>query len=303
MNGDVRRGVGYAFAAYGWWGLMPLYFRAVQRVPAGEILIHRIVGCTVLLTAVMAAAGRSRDLVVAFRSPVVLRTFAFTSVLLSVNWLIYIYGIASGQTVETSLGYFINPLFSVILGMIYFGERLRPGQVVAIALATAGVIVPVVVGGRFPWIALALASSFGIYGMIRKSAPADALLGLTIETAILVPAAIGYQVYLVWAGQSVVGELDGVILALLLLSGLVTAVPLFCFGHAARLLPLSMLGFIQYLAPTLQFLTAVTLFGEAVSPMRWASFGLIWSALAIYTAESLVVATRKVEPAVAAPLD
>lgn len=282
---------------------MPFYFHAVRAVQPVELLAQRIVWCGLLIAAVIACAQRTRDLIATMRTPGLLMMFAATAALLSLNWLVYIYGIQSGQTVQTSLGYFVNPLVSVALGVAFLGERMRAGQAVALALATTGVAIPILIGGNVPWIACILAVSFGLYGLLRKTAPVDALVGLAIETFILMPVALTLLGIAQDQGTLTFAKHGATTAALVIASGIVTAVPLLCFGQAARLLPLSMLGFIQYLAPTLQFLTAVLVFGEVVSPVMWVSFGLIWLALAVYTAESLIAASRKAEPLPVAPLD
>jgi chloramphenicol-sensitive protein RarD len=292
---DSGRGVAAGLAAYGLWGLMPLYFAALRNVPAREILAQRIVWCGVFLSVLVSATRRWSDLGRCLRSGRVLGTFLLSSVLLSANWLTYIHGVVSNQTVETALGYFINPLLNVALGMIFFRERLRWFQLVALALAVAGVLNLVVMAGHFPWIALSLATSFALYGLIRKTAPADALLGLTLETFILLPPALAYVAMLFASDGLHLGSDGPRTDALLLASGVITAVPLLFFGVAARNLRLSTLGFLQYLAPTVQFVLAVTVLGEEMSPAKWGSFACIWVALAVYTFDTW----RSLRPAAA----
>lgn len=282
-SSDSRAGVLYGLAAYGCWGLMPLYFDAVRSVPAGEILAQRIVWCSVLLAIVLTLAGRWGEMFDRLRSWRVRWTFCLTAVLLSINWLTYIGGVTTGQTVETSLGYFINPLLNVVLGLVVFRERLRGGQVLAVSLAAAGVGSLVVMAGTVPWIALSIAFSFGLYGLLRKQAPVDALLGLSIETFVMAPFALGYLVWLGQRGSLSFGQADLTTRGLLLASGAITAVPLLCFGHAARSLRLSTLGFLQYLAPTAQFLLAVFHLKEPIDQSKLVCFALIWAALAIYS--------------------
>jgi chloramphenicol-sensitive protein RarD len=280
---DSRVGVAAALAAHGMWGVMPLYFAALRAVPAPEILGQRIVWCGLFLVAILTLFGRWPDLLRACRSGVTVRTFLITALLLSLNWLVYIYGVATGQTVETSLGYFINPLLNVALGYVFFRERLRPLQLAAIALALIGVANLVVAAGEFPWIALTLAASFAVYGLLRKTAPADAVVGLSIETFLLLPPACAYVTYLWLTGQLHLGTVDRTTDALLLASGVITAVPLLFFGVAARNLSLSTLGFLQYVAPSAQFVLAITVLGEPMASDRWISFGCIWIALATYS--------------------
>jgi chloramphenicol-sensitive protein RarD len=282
----TRAGILYGLAAYGFWGVMPLYFAAVQDVPPGEILAQRIFWCGVLLAVVLGVTGRWREMVDRLRTPGVPKTFVFTAVFLTVNWLAYIYGVTHGQTVETSLGYFINPLLSVLLGMVVLRERLRFWQAVAVLLAAAGVLIPVAAARDVPKIALTVAVSFALYGLLRKRAPVDALVGLSIETFILAPFAAGYLVILLLQGRMSLGHSGWVIDGLLLASGVITAAPLLWFGKAARMLSLSTLGILQYVAPTMQFLLAVLHLGETVAPAKWAAFVLIWAALVIYSFDS-----------------
>jgi chloramphenicol-sensitive protein RarD len=283
---DARAGVLYGFAAYGLWGLMPLYFDAVREVPPGELLAQRIAWCGLLLAGVLTLTRQWGDLLDRLRSPRVCATFLLTSLLLSVNWLVYIYGVTTRQIVETSLGYFINPLVNVLLGMIVFRERLRVGQGLAVLLAAAGVLLQVASAGRAPWIAVTVALSFGLYGLFRKQAPVDALLGLSIETFVMAPFALGFLAWLIGRGTLAFGHSGLTTDLLLLSSGVITAVPLLCFGQAARKLRLSTLGFLQYIAPTVQFVLAVVHLREQVTPERWRSFALIWAGLAVYSLDS-----------------
>ncbi len=280
---DSRAGIAAGLGAYGLWGLMPLYFAALRHVPPTEILAQRIVWCGLFLAALLLLTGRWPHLLRALRSRRVFVTFLATSLCLSINWLTYIHGVATRQTVETSLGYFINPLLNVALGMMFFRERLRPLQLAALVVAAAGVLNLVVAAGNVPWIALSLATSFALYGLIRKTAPADAFLGLTIETVILLPPALGFAAYLTVTGRLHLGTDGPATDALLAASGVITAVPLLLFGVAARHLRLSTLGFLQYLAPSAQFLLAITALGEPMAPENWVSFACIWVALAVYS--------------------
>jgi chloramphenicol-sensitive protein RarD len=303
--GDDRRnlehdGLLFGVAAYGFWGVLPVYFRAVGGVAPTEFLAHRIVWSFLLLAAVLTLWRRWPELARTLRTRHTRSLLAVSALLIATNWLVYLHGVMTQRVIQTSLGYFINPLVSVVLGVVFFRERLRGGQWLAVALAAAGVAYYVLAGREWPWIALVLAGSFGLYGLVRKAAPVEALVGLSAETLLLFPAAAGFLGY--WQSQGTLGfgSRGGWLDALLLLSGVVTTVPLLCFGAAARRLPLSTLGFLQYLAPTLQLLLAVTLFGEPFRPdQRW-SFGLVWAALALFTAES-VVSRRVMSAAVRAP--
>ena len=288
-----QKGLLYGLAAYGLWGLVPLYFKALARVPPAEVLAHRIIWSVVFLAALVSLGGRWPELVRCLRSGKILAALLTSTLLIAVNWFVFIYGVASGQLVEASLGYFINPLVSVLLGMAFLGERLRVGQLLALALAALGVVILAVATGRLPWIALTLATSFGLYGFVRKIIPVDGLTGLSVETTLLFPAAAGYLVYLGLAGEAAWGTIDRATDVLLPLSGVVTTVPLICFGQAARRLRLSTLGFLQYLSPSLAFLLAVGLFGEPFTPVQVTSFACIWTALALYSVDSVLGFRRR----------
>jgi chloramphenicol-sensitive protein RarD len=302
-------GLLYGLAAYGWWGLMPLYFKAVGAVPPWELLAHRIVWSVVLLAAVLTLWRRWPDLARCLRDRRLLVLLLLSAVLVGLNWLVYIHGVATRRIVHTSLGYFINPLFSILLGLVFFRERLRPWQWVAVGLAAAGVAWHVGGVGELPWIALVLAGSFGLYGLVRKVTPVDALLGLTVETLVLMPPALAFLGWQAGQGANAFARGEGWTDVLVLTSGVVTAVPLLCFGAAARRLRLSTLGFLQYLAPSMQLALGVFLYGEEFSPQRAVTFGLIWAGLAVLTAESLLnrrraaPAPRPPEPSTLAPAD
>jgi chloramphenicol-sensitive protein RarD len=297
--GEGGGGLVYGLAAYGFWGLMPLYFKEVQAVPPAEILAHRIVWCVVLLAVVLTVGWRWPDFTRCLRSRRLLGLLVLSSVLVGVNWLAYIYGVSTHRIAQTSLGYFINPLFSMLLGMVFFRERLRPWQCVAAMLGTAGVLYHVSALGETPWIALTVMSSFGLYGVVRKVAPVDGLLGLAVETLVLLPAALGFLAYGAAGGTATFGRNGWWVDGLLLAGGVVTAIPLLCFGEAARRLPLTTLGFLQYLAPSMQLVLAVLLYEEPFGTEHAVTFGLIWAALALFTLESLL-ARRRPERAAAA---
>ncbi|MCB1906165.1 MAG: EamA family transporter RarD [Rhodocyclaceae bacterium] len=286
MNDERQRPALVAIVtAFAIWGLSPLYFKAVAALPAEDIVAHRALWSALLLATVLALAGRiggvRRQLAA---HPGLAATLAATALLSGANWLAFVWAINAGRTLEASLGYFINPLFSMLLGALLLGERLRPAQRLAAAIAVAGVLLRVWQVGSMPWIALFLALTFGLYGLLRKRAPVDAVDGLLIESALLsVPA-------LVWLGwQAQRGQIDttAVIgLGLLLpMAGLITAVPLMLFAYGARRLPLTTVGFSQYLAPSLNFLLAVLVFHEPFESGRLAAFALIWLALAVYSAD------------------
>jgi chloramphenicol-sensitive protein RarD len=271
---------------------MPLYFKAVAAVGPGELLAHRIAWCVLLMAVVLTVLRRWQAFGRCVRSRRLLGLLAISSVLVGINWLAYLYGVATDRIVETSLGYFINPLLSVLLGVVFFHERLRPWQLVAVLLAAAGVLYQVQTLGKVPWIALSVAGSFALYGVVRKVAPVDALVGLTVETLVLLPAALAFLAWNAAVGQNVFGRGDWRIDGLVMASGVVTAVPLLCFGAAARRLPLSTLGFLQYLAPSMQLALAVGRFGEPFTAQHAISFGFIWAGLAVFTVESVLARRR-----------
>jgi chloramphenicol-sensitive protein RarD len=290
-----RRGLGFGLGAYLIWGFLPLYFLLLAGVTAGEIVADRVVWSLVLLIGILAVAGRFGKLVAVLRTPRTLGLLAISAALISVNWLIYIWAVQNGHVLAASLGYFLNPLVNVLLGVVVLGERLKRMQMAAVALAAAGVAVLASGAGTGLWISLSLAFSFGLYGLMRKIAPVESLEGLTVETALLTPFALAYMAWLASNDALVFGDVPG-LTALLVLAGAVTAVPLLLFAGAARLLPYSTLGLLQYLAPTLQFLLAITVFGEAMTPSHIVCFALIWAGLALYVLSSV----RKPRPVPAA---
>ncbi len=279
-------GVLYAVAAYGAWGISPLYWKFLADLPALEVLAFRVVWGMVLLFGLLLWRRRGGEFRQALRSPRVVRTFAVSAVLIGINWYLYLYSVYSDQILQASLGYFINPLFNVVLGMVFLHERLRPAQWVAVGLAALAVARLATQTGAFPWISLTLVVSFGIYGLVRKTAPADALLGMNLETAFLVPVAAGYLFFLLARGEAAFVRAEPSLLGLLAFTGVMTALPLLWFSNAARRLPLSTLGFFQYIAPTGQFLLAVLLYREPFSAVQLQSFILIWIAVAIFSLEA-----------------
>jgi chloramphenicol-sensitive protein RarD len=292
--GRSREGLLYGLAAQGLWGLAPLYFRQLDAVPPVEILFHRILWSGVFTLALLALVHRWNDLRACFGSRPILTCLSASTVLIAINWLAYIYGVASNNILQTSLGYYLTPLVNVLLGMLCFGERLRRVQWLAVALGTAGVLIQVAGLGHLPWIAVAVSLSFGFYGMLRKRVPVDGLLGLTVETVLLMPVSAAFIVWSLWTHRAAAPSLDAWASTFLYLSGVATAVPLLCFGQAARRLRLATLGILQYLAPSMQFLLAVLLYGERFTVMQALSFGCIWLALLLYTADSLLVYRRSV---------
>lgn len=283
----MNKGIWYAVGAYLIWGFFPIYLKAIQEVPALQTLSHRIIWSflfVVLLIVVRKDWPRLKSALQNARFPLI---YALTAGLLAINWLVYIYGINTGQVVETSLGYFINPLLSVALGVIFLRERLRPMQWFPIGLAALGVLYLTVQLGSLPWIALALAFSFGLYGLLKKITPLGALHGLTMETGILCIPALIYLLYAESQADSAFGQLGLTTSVLLAFSGIVTALPLLFFSRAARSIPLSLLGILQYIAPTVQFLLGVFLYQEPFTLTRLVGFVIIWLSLAIFTMEGI----------------
>jgi chloramphenicol-sensitive protein RarD len=276
------------------WGLLPLYWKALQEVPALQLLGNRIVWSSVLLTLLLVAMGRARSLRPVASDMRTLAPYGVAAALLGVNWLTYVWGVNAGYVVETSLGYFINPLLSVVLGVVFLGERLRPVQWVSVALAGAGVAYLTYDYGRLPWIALVLAFTFAVYGLVKKTASLGPIEGLALETRILfLPAAAGL-LYAQWMGEGfLVGSGWATFLALVG-TGVVTSAPLLLFAAAARRIPLVWIGVLQYIAPTLQFLLGVFVFREAVSAHTLVGFVAVWAALALFAGEALAHRVRSV---------
>jgi chloramphenicol-sensitive protein RarD len=293
MSGSVRGqpnptalGLAYGVAAYGLWGFMPLYLKTVRAVPLLEVLSHRVVWAFVLLLPLVWRQGQLGAILADVRRRRTLAILATSTVAIAMNWLVYIWAVDHDRLLEASLGYYINPLVNVLLGVVVLGERLDRPVRVAVGIAAVGVAWLTIRLGQAPWIALALAASFGLYGLMRKLAPVGALAGLAIETALLLPLSSGYLAWAVLTGGSAFLAGRPTLDLLLLLAGPVTAIPLLCFAGAARRLPLSTLGFLQYLSPTLQFLLAVLVYGEPFDGSRLVAFGFIWTALAVFAAYS-----------------
>lgn len=284
----MRTGIVYAALAFLCWGLFPLYFFALHDVAPTQVLAHRVLWSVLFLAIVMTVRRQWKWLVPLMSQPRVMASFGVSSVLLSGNWLLYIWAVNNGHVIEASLGYFINPMVNVMLGYVVLKERLRTGQWLVLGLAACGVAWLAWDAGRMPWIALALAGSFGAYGLMRKTAALGALEGLSFETMLLFPFALGYLVWLSVNGANTFLNTDSDLTrALLVAAGPITAIPLLLFAAGARRIPLTVLGLLQYIGPTIQFALGVFLFHEVVSQARLAGFLLIWSALALYAAEGL----------------
>ncbi len=280
---NPQRGYLLGIIAYTIWGLFPLYFKALQNVPALEIIVHRALWSALFGAALLLAwkhPGWLREL---RSNPKRLGVLALSGVLIASNWLVYVWAVNNGRMLEASLGYYINPLINVLLGLLLLGERLRRLQWLAVGLAALGVLQQLWQVGSIPWVSLVLALTFGFYGLIRKQAPVAALPGLVVETWLLLPLALGW---LIWhpAAMSTQGAFWSTSEALwLIAAGPITLVPLLCFNAAARHLPYTTLGFLQYLAPTLVMLQAIFLFGEHLDPSKLLAFICIWAGLALYS--------------------
>ena len=281
----MQTGILYATLAYVAWGVFPVYFHQVATVPAMEVVAHRTLWSMVFVAVVLMARGRLAWVAQLRRQPRVVAAFLLSALLLSANWLIYVWAVHNHHVVDASLGYFILPLVNVAMGYVFLHERPRRAQWVALAVAAAGVLWLAVQTGNVPWIALALAVTFGFYGLLRKTAVLGALEGLALETALLAPLAVAWMAWWTWSGQAAWVAADAATLGWLAAAGPVTAVPLLLFAAGARRIPLATMGVLQYISPSLQFALGVWLFGEAVQPARLAGFALIWLALALYTAE------------------
>jgi chloramphenicol-sensitive protein RarD len=301
-----RGGLALGLGAYLLWGILPLYFKAVDHVDALEIVAHRIVWSLFFLAALVTWWGKWSGIRAALSTPRVVMTLALTACLIGINWLVYIYAVVSGHVLEGSLGYYLNPLVNVLLGVFLLKEKLSRAQIAAVFLAAVGVAILAAGAGGAIWISLTLAGSFALYGYLRKVAPVDSLEGLSIETTILAPVAIGWILYLQSTGTGSFLDTRGTDI-LLVLGGAITAIPLLLFTAAARRLPYSTLGFLQYVAPSLQFLLAVLVFGEPLTTAHLVCFGAIWTALIIFVFEGVrkgraAARDRRMEAADAAAL-
>jgi chloramphenicol-sensitive protein RarD len=292
----MNRGIWNGIAAYALWGLFPIYWKFLHQVPALQVIGHRISWSFVLLIVVVLLTKQWKDFRSTALTSKMLGIYFIAAVLLTINWLVYVWGVNSGFIVETSLGYFINPLLSVLLGVIFLHERLRPAQWIPVGLAAAGVIYLTTVYGRLPWIALALAFSFGFYGFVKKLAPLGSLYGLTLETGIAFPFALIYLTFIESNGTGAFLH-EGTLTDILLIgAGAVTTIPLLMFASAAKQIPLTVVGLLQYIAPTLQFLIGVFLYKEPFDRSHLIGFGIVWVALIVFWVENFLAHRIPVEP-------
>ncbi len=291
----MNKGILYGIGAYVCWGFFPIYWKSLHHVSAVQVIGHRILWSFLLLMVVILFAGQWSELRLALNSKVI-RIYSIAAVLLAINWLVYVWAVNANYIVETSLGYFINPLLSVLLGVIFLKERLRLAQWVPVILASLGVAYLSYVYGRLPYIALTLSVSFGLYGLVKKISPLGSLHGLTIETGILFLPAL---IYLIFVQTNNTGAFlhTGLTSDLLMIgTGLVTTIPLLMFATAARLIPLWVVGLLQYIAPTLQFIIGVFIYKEPFSHNQLIGFGIVWTALIIFLIENYLATRSSVEP-------
>jgi len=286
MNTDKKQtttGILYAFTAFTIWGFLPLYWRLLVQVPPIQILAHRVSWSLVFVSILVLLKNRLAEVKIAFFCLSNQLIFLASALFLGVNWAIYIWAINTNHVVESSMGYFINPLVNVLLGVVFLKERLRFWQGISVILAFSGIMYMALQYGKIPWIALSLAFCFGTYGLLRKVSPAGSVIGLFAETALLTPAAVVYILLKHSQGEGFFGVSSVLITLLLSGAGVVTSLPIIWFARAVRRIPLSTVGFIQYLAPSLMLLVSVTVFKEPFTKAHLISFGLIWAALSLYS--------------------
>lgn len=288
QSSQTRAGVLFALAAYTMWGIAPIYFKSLSNIPATEVLMHRVVWSIVVLSILILGLKHISKVQRAFRSFKVMKTLFVAGLLLALNWLLFIWAVNNNFLLEASLGYYINPLINVFLGRLFLGEYLRPLQKLAVAIAIAGVLILLINYGRLPWIALTLAISFSIYGFLRKQVAVDSIPGLFIETLMMLPAVIVYWMFFATQSSNF-QELETNMIILLISAGIVTTAPLLCFTAAARRIRYSTLGFFQYIGPSIMFCLATFLYHEPLTQARLVTFIFVWSALALFSYDSLKV--------------
>jgi len=290
----MNKGIGYAIGAYVTWGLFPIYWKWLDQIDAVQLVSHRILWSFVILFIFILLMRQWQAFRAAALAPRVLRIYAIAALLIGVNWLTYVWAVNAGFIVETSLGYFINPLLSVLLGVVFLHERLRPWQWLPIGLAATGVLYLTLVHGSLPWIALTLAFSFGTYGLVKKTAPLGSVYGLMVETGILLVPAVLYLIYSETVGQGALLHSGTMTDGLLIGAGVVTTIPLLMFASATRRIPLSLVGILQYITPTLQFLLGVLIYKEPFESDQLVGYGIVWAALILFAAEQFIA--HRVQP-------
>lgn len=293
-SGGQGRGVWYGFAAYAVWGLFPIYWKLIEFVPADQIIAHRIIWSFVLLAAVRVAAIGGRQPLAFTRQVVGL--YSAAALLIAVNWFIYVWAVVHGFIVETSLGYFITPLVNVLMGVVLLGERMRTLQWLAIALAAGGVGYLTFVYGDVPWIAIGLALTFGTYGLVKKKAPLGSVLGLTLETGILFLPALAFLAAVELRGNGAFHQVDTPTKLLIASAGPITTLPLVLFAAAVQRIPLSTIGFLQFIAPTIQFLLGIFIYKEPFSRQQFVGFTFVWTAAIVFATEGILSRAQQRTP-------
>lgn len=282
----MKKGLIFVFSAYALWGFFPIYFKFLHEAPAIQIMAHRVTWSFIFLVLLIGLRKEFSQILKSFTKKIIL-TYSIAGILLAINWLTYVWGVNAGFVVETSLGYFINPLVSVVLGVVFLKEKLRNLQWIPVILAAIGVFYLAIDHGSLPWIALVLASTFGTYGLIKKIAPLPSIHGLAIETgAVLIPAVL-FLLFVEFNGTAAFGHASSQTTFLLALSGIITAIPLIFFASGAPKVPLTTIGILQYIAPTIQFLIGVFIYDEPFTRGQLIGFGIVWIALIIFTVEGL----------------
>ncbi|MCJ8319434.1 MAG: EamA family transporter RarD [Colwellia sp.] len=282
-----RSGVLNAISAYFLWGFAPIYFKLIDTINPSEILIHRILWSTILLLVIIAITRKGKIFILMLQQPKILLKLTISASLLAVNWFLFIWSINNNHLLDASLGYFINPLFSVALGMVFLGERLRKWQKIAVVLAIIGVLIQLVIVGSLPIISLALAGTFGIYGLLRKKMHLDSIVGLLVESLMMLPIALGFWLFFVSSNTSNMFDNTWGLNLTLMMAGVVTTAPLLCFTAAAKRLTLSSLGFFQYIGPSIMFILATFYYQENLQLSKMVTFAFIWLALIIYSVDSI----------------
>jgi len=297
----MNKGIWYGIGAYVTWGLFPIYWKWLHNVPAVQLISHRILWSLLMLSVFILVSRQWHTFRVEALKPRVLRIYLAAALLLGVNWLVYVWAVNAGFIVQVSLGYYINPLFNVLLGLLFLHEHLRPTQWVPLGLAAAGVLYLTFAYGSLPWIAVTLAFSFGLYGLVKKTAPLGSLYGLTLETGLLFLPALITLLYVETIGQGAFLHTGAISDVLMVGAGLMTTIPLLMFASAARRIPLSLVGILQYIAPTLQFLLGVLVYAEPFTRAQLTGFSIVWIALILFAVEGYLASrAKRTEPVIAA---